>query len=58
MATALETFHHALGTVVCGDVLADDHPIVVAVPHLFAIDAPAPVGAAERPAKAPKAPKG
>ena len=55
MAKALETFHHALGTVVCDDVLPDDHPIVVAVPHLFAI---APVEAPERPVKPVKAPKG
>lgn len=35
MPKALETFHHALGTVVQGDELAADHPIVKAVPHLF-----------------------
>lgn len=55
MATALETFHHALGTVVAGDVLADDHPIVAAVPQLFDI---APTVPAERPVKAAKTPKG
>ncbi len=42
MPVALETFHHALGTVVAGDELAADHPIVLAVPHLFTHDA-APV---------------
>ena len=35
MPRALETFHHALGTVVCGDDLSADHPIVKAAPHLF-----------------------
>ncbi len=35
MATARATFHHALGTVQHGQELADDHPIVAAVPHLF-----------------------
>jgi hypothetical protein len=52
MATALETFHHALGTVQEGTVLADDHPIVVAVPHLFAVEATEKP--AERPQKAAK----
>lgn len=55
MAKALETFHHALGTVEAGADLPDDHPIVLAVPQLFAI---APVEAPERPVKAAKAPKG
>lgn len=55
MATALETFHHALGTVVAGSELADDHPVVVAVPQLFDI---APTVPAERPVKAAKTPKG
>lgn len=55
MAIALETFHHALGTVVAGTELADDHPIVQAVPALFATAA---VEAPERPVKAAKASKG
>lgn len=55
MAKALETFHHALGTVECGADLPDGHPIVVAVPHLFDI---APTVPAERPVKAAKASKG
>lgn len=36
MPKAIETFHHALGTVECGADLPTDHPIVKAVPHLFA----------------------
>ena len=40
MPKALETFHHALGTVVAGDDLPADHPIVKAAPHLFIHDAP------------------
>ena len=37
MAKALESFHHALGTVQADDDLPDDPPIVVACPPLFVI---------------------
>ena len=59
MPKALETFHHALGTVQEGTDLPESHPIVLAARHLFAASAPtvhaeAPV----RPVKAAKGPKG
>lgn len=46
MPKALETFHHALGTVVAGDDLPASHPIVRAVPHLFDATPDAPTEAA------------
>lgn len=55
MPKALETFHHALGTVECGTVLPVSHPIAKAAPHLFGPDDDEPQ--ATKPAAKPAAKK-
>ena len=57
MPKAIETFHHALGTVECGTDLPASHPIVKAAPHLFTSDS-FDVVAEREPAPAKRKPKG
>jgi len=54
MRRLTQTVHHASGTFVAGAELADDHPLVVAGPHLFEVVAadPKPVAKATKATKA------